>query len=358
MDSCVDVLPPPHGVAVKTSSALPILEYYYLSIEAIWVLQDSLYYPPDNVRVGAPFVLPLGIHLDKNDVTLIDQTIGATYVGVPLGTVEIHTLFAHQIQEGVNISGCGNYSNVYVYAGQHLKNGPNNIYCKGKNCTVYADGKTVRDTTIYCYGDGCTAECAGKSTNVTVYCCGTGCTAACTGPGNCTAYINNASYCPAQTPLCESTWCDENCNTSSDDEILAITAPYSPPALKSEGSSNITIYYDIDGDDNPDGNFTMDVTFGSGDTFDPCYDPNNCTSDNILDSADFSFALLMDLANTEHDQNDILPLLYNYSINDEGDGGKNNPIDVNSSNIGFHIVHGSNIRSLWGPVEFRLTMWM
>ncbi|ODS38520.1 MAG: hypothetical protein A7316_00920 [Candidatus Altiarchaeales archaeon WOR_SM1_86-2] len=267
----------------------------------------------------------------------------------------------------VNIAGCGNYSDVYVNVDGHFMGPDSAAYCSGEDCTVYvrAEGSgKIEDSDIYCYGDGCSAEAYAENsfTNVDVYCCGAGCNATCSGAaGGCTEHENTG--CPP-TPLCDNTWCDEHCNISTDDELVYIPTPYTAPALKSDGSGNITVYYDKNGDNAPDGNSTIDINPGSNDTFDPCHDPNNCTAENILDSADFAFAWLMDLINTnDTDSNEgiIDPLVYytTNSTNNDGDGGEDNPVDVDfgSSTLEFYVVHGSNIRSLWGPIKFKLIVW-
>ena len=50
----------------------------------------------------------------------------------------------------------------------------------------------------------------------------------------------------------------------------------------------------------------------------------------------------------------------NASGYETGDGGINNPIDieVNCSKIMIDGVQVENVRSLWGPVEFKLIVWM
>jgi hypothetical protein len=89
-------------IAGQTAAALSVLDDDDLSLESLGMLEDPLDEAPDEVRIGASPVLPLGVHLDEDDVVGGDKAVGP--VGAPGegGPVELEAVPAHQIDERVH----------------------------------------------------------------------------------------------------------------------------------------------------------------------------------------------------------------------------------------------------------------
>ena len=74
VNGVVRVAPPSQGIAVKAPLALPILEDDHFACKTIGMVQNSPNQPPDEVAVGTATILPLGIHLDQNDIVGRDHS--------------------------------------------------------------------------------------------------------------------------------------------------------------------------------------------------------------------------------------------------------------------------------------------
>ncbi|ODS37637.1 MAG: hypothetical protein A7316_09265 [Candidatus Altiarchaeales archaeon WOR_SM1_86-2] len=129
---------------------------------------------------------------------------------------------------------------------------------------------------------------------------------------------------------------------------------YSQPFEKCVGSNN-TIFNSYGG------NVTVAIGENASDQFDPAND-----------SVDFSLWRLLDDLNFENDPYDNLSFETKTEIVTNtshplhsdmiSDGNTTNPIDIqitsNTPNVYFGMVHGENIRSLWGPSKFEVIVWM
>jgi hypothetical protein len=121
---------------------------------------------------------------------------------------------------------------------------------------------------------------------------------------------------------------------------------YSDVFPKAKGST-VTVYYDMNGDNEADGSDLIQIGTDPGDIF----DPQN-------DSVDDAFMKLLD--NLNFDFNDLNP-------NGYGDGSQLNPYDgVNQTNpidleitseVSFTSDYISQIPSLWGPAELEIRVW-
>jgi len=244
---------------------------------------------------------------------------------------------------------CGKNCFTGVYPDIHIQQGPNTIGCIGDNCKteVISNSKKVESTEVFCYGNGCnvTARGASSYSGSNVFCCGTGCTASC---DTCPAQVNPAGKCPPSYDFCAP--CNTYCNFSNNNPIFTYQTPYESPAVKVMGSKNITIYIDTNRNNVPDTNYTIDNWGPIPD--DPAgFDPSN-------DAIDDALMRLLDELNTYGDSNPPTPLMNGTFRRELGDGGSLNPIDINSTNIIIDSVKVENIRSLWGPVQFKLIVWM
>ena len=256
----------------------------------------------------------------------------------------------NNILKGADIICCGDSCTVSVDTGsQQIENNGNNIGCFGDNCVVDVKSNKITDTTIFCYGENCTVNVVIDSippSSPVIYCCGAGCNATCPG---CEGFII-LPVCGAPTyEFCEV--CDDFCDPGTDEPIVTFYVPYANPAGKVSGSKNITIYIDTDQVGGWDGNYTIDEWGPIPDDL-AGFDPEN-------DAIDDALMRLLDKLNAFDDQNSEPVALMNGTSRWEwGDGGKLNPVDLNSTNMVIDAVKVENIRSLWGPVQFKLVVWM
>jgi hypothetical protein len=131
---------------------------------------------------------------------------------------------------------------------------------------------------------------------------------------------------------------------------------YSDVFPKAKGSS-VLIYYDIDGNNIPDGSSVISI----GDPAD-IFDPGN-------DSLDDALVRLLDQLNFIYDNNTniAVPVKPPYSnttcgldINNTcGDGDYYNPIDLEiTPEVRFEYNYISEVPSLWGPANMEIRTWM
>ncbi len=266
------------------------------------------------------------------------------------------TNIGNNIEKRVDVICCGEECNTFVDTGnQQIQNGPNYIGCMGDNCIVNVSANKIDETTVFCSGINCSVyvEVESTASNFEIFCCGDGCSVKCDGPyGDCTPDF--VVQCPGISyPFCEV--CDNFCNFAT----VAFSTDYTEP-LDAYGSENITIYMDTDRDGDQDRNCTI-FEWGTGHD-----DPDGFNPEN--DSMDLALVLLLDKLNFKLDWNNesaVSLIDYTYANgthkeNEYGDGGIRNPIDLayNCSEIKFDGVRVENIRSLWGPVQFKLIVWM
>ncbi len=121
---------------------------------------------------------------------------------------------------------------------------------------------------------------------------------------------------------------------------------YSGVYPKSEGST-VRVYYDLDGDNATDSSSTIAYGSNPGDVFDP-----------QSDSIDDAFMRLLDNLNVLYDRN---PSGYGDGSEDNPHDGLNdtNPIDLAiSSEVLFDSSSISGIKSIWGPAELVINVWV
>jgi len=120
---------------------------------------------------------------------------------------------------------------------------------------------------------------------------------------------------------------------------------YSDVFPRAEGS-NVTVYYDYDGDNVQDGSAL--VTVGNGNDK---FDPKN-------DSIDDGFMRLLDSLNFLFDANE--GTYGDGTVLDPFDGvNTTNPIDLQlTSDVEFQTSSISGIPSLWGPAELEIMVWI
>jgi len=119
--------------------------------------------------------------------------------------------------------------------------------------------------------------------------------------------------------------------------------PYGKPFEKAKGST-VIVYYDIDGDNSPDGSITINIGDEPSDVFDP-----------DRDAVDDALVRLLNNLNFDHDVNpgDAVPL-----DKPNGDGSSTNPIDIYiSPDITFSSVSLKNIPQLTSPISITLRVW-
>ena len=122
-------------------------------------------------------------------------------------------------------------------------------------------------------------------------------------------------------------------------------AAYSGVFEKASGC-NVTIYYDMNGDNLCDGSTLISIG-PKPDGFDP-----------DKDAIDYAFLKLLDKLNFINDLNENQ--VGNGTIGNPYDGiNESNPIDLPlDSNINFNTNYISNIQSLWGPARLEIIIWI
>ena len=119
--------------------------------------------------------------------------------------------------------------------------------------------------------------------------------------------------------------------------------PYGEPFEKAKGST-VIVYYDINGDNTPDGSITVNIGDEPSDVFDP-----------DKDAVDDALVRLLNNLNFGHDVNpgDAVPV-----NKPDGDGSNTNPIDIHiSPDITFTAVSLKNIPRLTPPISITLRVW-
>jgi len=281
----------------------------------------------------------------------------------------------NNILKGVDIICCGDGCITKANAKNQINcatnKGPNNIVAIGNNSRVEINKDNsidIKQTNIFCAGENCSVYIHPDHTigiESSVFCCGTSCNVSCNGCNS--SNINPPGKCPPP-PLydfCEQ--CDIYCEGTSGEGTFVFPVSYGAPKSNAYGSKNITIHMDTDGDNISDRNCTIDewppLQSGENRSDDPAgFNPENDSSDDAL-------VRLLDDRTWLKDKNPGSAVsLINYSTDngtvhhrwEYGDGGSLNPINLNynCSNIKFDGVRVENIRSLWGPVQFKLIVWM
>jgi hypothetical protein len=63
------------------------------------MVKDSLDEPPDEVAVGTAPVFPLGIHLDQDHISCVDQPGGSAQDGPLGGSIEFQPATPHPVKK-------------------------------------------------------------------------------------------------------------------------------------------------------------------------------------------------------------------------------------------------------------------
>jgi hypothetical protein len=124
--------------------------------------------------------------------------------------------------------------------------------------------------------------------------------------------------------------------------------------LDNVSGSNVTVYFDINGDGVPDGNQTVLLGFGiDGVTFDPA--PKTVDELNAsINAIDDAFIRLLDYINFNTQMNPDITC-----TGTEEAGTWCNPIDVQlSDDLLFRVSSVTEVPYLWGPVDMGVVTWV
>lgn len=131
--------------------------------------------------------------------------------------------------------------------------------------------------------------------------------------------------------------------------IRGVTLTHFSDVFPKARGSTPKIYYDINGDNIPDGSAIIEIGIDPSDVFDP-----------LNDSVDNAFVKLLDTINFINDLNPNAPDFNHTSSgpSGSGDGSFNNPIDLEiTEEIKFKTDFISQIPSMWGPATLEIKIW-
>ena len=104
MDAAVRIASPTPSISIQASLALTVFKDYYFTGEAVGMVQNSLDQATDKIGVCGSAILPLGVHLDQDDIVWFDHSRSTTQSGLMGRTVEFQPLVSQKTEKSVNAS--------------------------------------------------------------------------------------------------------------------------------------------------------------------------------------------------------------------------------------------------------------